>query len=111
MKKRGRYRHRVDIERRLDTQAAGGQRSLTFVSVERGVPASIRPLKASEIYTAAQYSPSINHAIEMDYRAGLTTEMRIVFESQNYDIKGILDEEMRHVNLTLYCETGVSVNG
>lgn len=111
MRKRGRLRHRVDIEQRSSVQDSGGQPLLQWTSFERRVPAQIRPLKGNEIFTAQQYAASINSAIEMDYRPGLREDMRIVFEGVNYNIKVILDDEMRHVNLTLMCESGVSANG
>lgn len=61
---------------------------------------SIRPARAQEIFTAQQLEHEITHEIRMRYRAGISPQMRILYEGRIFHITSLLnanevDKELR----------------
>lgn len=74
-------------------QQASGQDSIgepngswsTFATVW----ASVKPVRANEIYSAQQVSPDRETRFRIRYLSGVTEKMRISYDSKYWDIRGI----------------------
>ena len=104
----GRLRHRVTIQQKVKSRGASGQETFTWSDWATGVPASIEPLSGRELMRVQQEHAETKTRIVMRYRAGVTTEMRLVHGSTYYDIKSVIHHDLRGRQLTLMCTDGLN---
>lgn len=86
----GTLQHQVVIKSITDSVGARGgivETESDFATVF----ASIEPLRGRERYEAQRVDAEINHRIRMHYVAGVTPKMRIVFGTQTFDIKSVVN--------------------
>ena len=106
----GSLRHRITIQEPVagsPQQLPNGEPDVAWVDVMT-VWASVEPLKGRELMLAQQMQSEVDVRIMMRYRAGITTIMRAVFNGVNYDIKSVVNSELRNIELELMCKTGLS---
>jgi SPP1 family predicted phage head-tail adaptor len=98
------FRHRIEIQSlSLAPNDTGGQDQswATFATVW----ASIKPKLTKEVNFAQRIEPRVDHEIRMRYLSGLTTTMRIVFETRIFEIKAIITpDEVKEFNMILATE-------
>lgn len=102
----GEMKHRITIETPTrSTDGIGGFTSTwaTFASAW----ASITPVAAREDFHASRLEHRVTHKIMIRYVASVTSNMRVVFGSRTFQIKGIKNLEERNRFLELKCEEGV----
>jgi SPP1 family predicted phage head-tail adaptor len=106
----GGLRHRVDIQRRVETQdATTGESVASWTTVYTSVPAKIEPLSVREFMAAQAAQSGITARITIRYRAGMSASMRLVHGSTIYNPEGFLpDKESGQEYLTIPCSTGVN---
>lgn len=107
----GRLRHQVTIQHRVEAspqQFGTGEPDTSWSAYLTGVWASVDPLRGRELFAAQEHHSEIEVRIRIRYQEGITAAMRVVFESQYYDILAIIDPEMRHRELQLMCKLGVN---
>lgn len=90
----GELRHRVRIERPVDTPDAVTGQAVRDWPLEATVWAAIRPLSAREILARDQVQAEVTHHIVMRYRA-LSSAWRIVFEGRVFEIAAVRNIEER----------------
>lgn len=110
-----RLRHRVDIQDVTHPQnpetGAFSEVWATILSseeVEDGVPAEIVDLSGRELLAAAAEQADITTRIVMRYRPDVRARMRIVHDGLAYNIRSVVTDAKRAVQLTLMCTSGVN---
>lgn len=97
-----RLRHTVTIQSPTETKNSTGEVETTWGTFA-SVRAAVEPLRGQEYFAAKQVQASTNVRIRVRYMTGITTKMRVLFESRYFAIEGIIDPEMRHRELQLMC--------
>ena len=78
----------IIIQSQTQTQDATGQPVLTWTTWNT-VWADVIPIKNDEIVAADRKTETSNYRARIRYISGLTEDMRVVFNSKNYDITSI----------------------
>lgn len=102
----GKYRHRVNLQTPVDGAAdgAGGRAAPTWTNVVANLAAKVVPLTGREQFQQQQINPSVNHRVEIRYRSGITSKMRILYGTRELYIDSVIDVEERHREIHLMCE-------
>lgn len=97
----GTLRHRIVIEELTETPrntfGAPARTWTTFVTRW----ARVRPLKGKELFEAQQVYPTVDHAITLRGLDGVTSKMRVSFDSRIFDIKGVTSPDERGIQTDL----------
>lgn len=106
MRGAGKYRHVVSLQERVAGAAdgQGGRAAPTWTDVVAPLAANVVPLAGREQFQQHQVNPSIDHRVEIRYRTGITSEMRILYGARELYIESILDVEERHREVHLMCK-------
>ena len=106
----GRLRHRVDFQRRIDSQDPdSGAVTPVWVNLATAVPAAIEPLSVREFVAANAVQSEVTVRIVVRYRDGLNAAMRIKHGSRIYNPAGFLaDPDSGRDYLTIPCSEGVN---
>lgn len=86
----GKMRHRITIQQPSDTPDGIGGNTRTWTTFAT-VWASIEPLNAFQIFKAQHLEHRVTHKVMIRYLAGLTSDMRISYDSRIFGIEGIKD--------------------
>ncbi len=102
----GKLRHRVSLQTPVDGAAdgGGGRADPTWTNVVAALAANVVPLTGREAFQHQQINPAVNHRVEIRYRTGLTSKMRVLYGSRELYIESIIDVEERHREMHLMCE-------
>ena len=106
----GTLRHRITIQRKVagsPQQNAVGEPDVTWTDY-LVVSASVDPITGNEPFIAQEHLSRVTSKIRLRYREGITSDMRVSFNSNVYDIKAVLNWGERNVELLLLCEQGVN---
>ncbi len=68
--------------------------------------AAVRALSGAESTIGEGESALTNYEVIVRYRAGITPEMRFIFDGRTLAIKAVLDKQERKRYLTCLCEEG-----
>ncbi len=103
----GKLRHWITIQTRTDTMDSYGEPIPAWTIFDQ-VWASIEPITGREYFASKETRSQSTHRIRIRYRSGITTKMRISWDSRLFDIESILNTEERDRELVLMCvETGI----
>lgn len=103
----GKLRHIIKIQRPVVVQSSDGSVSETWEDVYK-LYASIEPLSAKEYLAAATTEHKVTCRIVIRYKAGLTSNMRVLHGSKVYNIEGLqTDVDSGIEYITMPCSTGV----
>lgn len=96
-------RHRVTFQNKTRTQDADGIEDTTWVNVSTAVnvPAQVRFLSGRELVTSGQQTSELQAEVKIYKRSDINESMRMVFDSNNYDILKIQPDETNQVFYTL----------
>jgi SPP1 family predicted phage head-tail adaptor len=109
----GRLRHRVRLQRQVQTQDSNGD-MLTEWQTVATMWADIQPLSAREFIQSQSLQEQVSARVVIRYRDGIDASMRLVHVRLNrpaviYNIHGILaDKDSGLDYLTLPCSAGVN---
>ncbi len=84
----GKLDRRVTIQTLVETQDTLGEPIQTWADLAT-VWASVEPLRGGELFQAQQVSAEAQTRFRMRYRDDVVATSRLVYDSQNYDIKWI----------------------
>lgn len=100
----GKLRHRITIQRLVETLDEYNDPVVTWEDVATNVPTSVEPLQGREFYQAQQAQSEVTVRFRIRYRSGLDASMRIVFEGRYFGIiSPPIDPNMQHRELHLMC--------
>lgn len=103
---RGELRHRVSIEQRARTSDGAGGHTAAW-SEYTAAWCSISPYRGYQKFQAMQLETPITHKIKMRYQSGITTDMRIIFDSRKFDIKEVINVDERNLVLEILAVEGL----
>ena|SRR5690349_12774876 len=72
-------------------------------TIYSGIPARIRQTRSSETLKSKQVVDQVITEVAIKYLPGLKTRYRVKFEDKTFDIWGIRDPDMLHVDLLIDC--------
>lgn len=101
----GGWKNRITIKRLTQAQDAYKDVIPTWVTVGT-YWAKIEPASGGEKVVASQLRADVSHKVTMGYQGAATVivpTMRIHLGSRIFNIVSVLDDEERHITLTLYC--------
>ncbi|SDY23100.1 phage head closure protein [Thermoactinomyces sp. DSM 45892] len=102
--KSGRLRHRVTIQRLIQGQEDGlGGTTQRWEGIT-SVWARVTPLNGNEMAIAQQIQPSTTHRVEMRYRKGVTSHMRLLFQGRRLEILSVQNIEELQKEIHLLCK-------
>lgn len=92
----GRLRHRIEIQRKAETQDAttGDVRPPTYVTIAQSVPAEWVPLSVTEFIASASMQSQITARVTIRPMKGLRPDMRILYRGVYYDPHGFLADKV-----------------
>ena len=103
----GAMRHRITIE--TPTRVSDGMGGATITWATHATAWSkVEPMSANQVFWARHLEHRVTHKITLRYVAGITSDMRVSFESRIFHIKGIRDLEERNRFIELTCEEGAA---
>jgi len=89
----GDFRHDIDIESFTVTRdGVSGAQIETWATYLSGVPAIVSPVTGKEYLSAGAEQAGITAKIIIRYDSGVTSKMRIVFDSVTYTIVDIMPD-------------------
>lgn len=99
----GALRHKIAIQEQTDTSDGMGGFSTSWSNVSGmgSVPAAIWPLKSDERIDAMKLEHEVTHRVRIRYRSGVTTKMRISWDSRTFNIISILNPDEKNVMLEM----------
>ena len=108
----GRASHRIRIEEKSVTRNAIGEEVVTWADViadtaDNALWAEVWPLKGREFFAAQQTQYAADVRFRLRYRAGLTQDMRVVWNGDAYDILSIVDVGAAHHTTEILAVHGV----
>lgn len=102
----GDLRHRVTIQQLVTVYDEYNQPVEMWQDLTT-VWAAIEPLSGREYWQAKAVNAEVTHRVRMRYRAGITPEMRLVFNGRVFEILAVLNLEERNIELQLLCKEAV----
>lgn len=100
----GRLRQQVTLQTHAAASAdALGGRADAWDDVAT-VWAAIEPLDGTEALRAMQQGIRQPHRITMRYRAGVTAAQRILYGARTFNLRSVVDVEMRHRELSILAD-------
>jgi SPP1 family predicted phage head-tail adaptor len=96
----GPLRHQVTIEEVTETRDSYGgvvESWSTFATVW----ASVGPIIGREYFASQQVQSEVSHKIRIRYLSGITTKMRVTFDSRTFRIESILNVDERNTEMLL----------
>jgi SPP1 family predicted phage head-tail adaptor len=85
----GEMRDRIVLQSKSVTKNAIGEDVVSWVSLP-AIWAKVMPLRGNAFYSANQQQHTIDARFMIRDRAGLTTDMRLIWNGQPYDIAGLI---------------------
>ena len=104
----GKMRYEVQLQKPTNTIDTGGGLTEAW-STLANLWADIKPLRGAETYRQGQVQEKTTHLITIRYRRDIGTNYRILYDSDNYNIKYIKNLDNRDRFLELECELGVAI--
>jgi len=98
----GALRHRVSIQEPVEARNSYNEAITTWALVAV-VWGSVAPLAGREFFAAEHVQSEITHRVRLRYRAGITSEMRVVYAGRVLMIQSVIDRGERRRELELMC--------
>jgi SPP1 family predicted phage head-tail adaptor len=98
----GQLREQITIQYRSVTRDAFGGEIITWLDYATEY-ADVRPLQLREQIAAKTAGSEITMQIFIRYRAGVMSDMRVLWKTLGYPILSVIDIDSRHVMLELIC--------
>lgn len=103
----GRLRHRIAIQRPVETKDSYGGVTVTWATFA-SVSAAYYPLRGTELVAAQAINARVSGDWVIRYLQGITPKMRILFGARIFLINGITDKEERHIEMKIRSEEWVA---
>lgn len=104
----GQLRHRVTVERPVNTVQDDGSRVTTWQTVAT-VWARVAPLSGRELLVAQQINAEVTVGVTVrSPSVDVQPDYRIVFKDRRYDVTSVIDQDERGIEKMLMCRVGMS---
>ena len=102
----GNLRHTISIQEPIETSDGLMGKKVFWKDVTglTKLKAAIWPLKGEELIEAMKLDHKLTHRIVTRYRAKIKPKMRVVFGSLTFNIRSLINTEMRNERLEMLCE-------
>ena len=104
----GQLRKRVIVQAETQAVDAAGGYMLGWTNFA-SVWAEIEPITGQEHVVAAHLEGHVTHHVTMRYVSGVTTDMRIFYNSRLFNIRAVLNTDERNQWTELLVEEGAAV--
>lgn len=101
----GDLRKRVTIQAETPTTDNAGGYALAWTDVMT-VWADIKPSSGQKVFTDSHLEGHVTHHITMRYQTGITTDMRVTYNSRLFNIRAALNTDEQNHWLELLVEEG-----
>ena len=102
-------RHRITLQSQTVTQDATTGEALTaWANWLADEPADVTPLSGREFIQSGATQAGVDCRMTIRWRTGVLPTMRVVFDSQNYNIHAVLPDPTNRRWLTLMVSRGVN---
>lgn len=99
-------RHRVAIQQPIQTQAADGGISNSWLTVNT-VWSRIEPLSGRELFNASQVQPDVTHRVTLRYHPNVSPRWRFLFGDRTFNVLTVLNTDERNRELICMCMEAV----
>jgi len=99
----GNLKHKITIQEIISMKNTLGEPTQDWYTFMNAW-ARIVPIRANEYRAAQGLVEKITHTVTIRYTDGIESDMRILYGSRVFEIKGILDFNEEHKRLDLMCE-------
>ena len=99
----GRLRHRIVIEESIAGRDNFGAEVYEWIQFAK-VWADVSPVSGREFASFKQINSEITTKITIRYLAGVTAEMRVLFDNRIFEINSIINPEEKNISLLLMCK-------
>lgn len=83
---------KITIQTLTETQDASGHGVKSWADFAADEPAEFMPLSGTEVFGSNQNLATVIARFRVRYRTTFNNKMRIVFESENWDIQSIIED-------------------
>ena len=104
----GKMRYEVQLQKPTNTRDTGGGLTEAWTTLAN-LWADIRPKTGAETYRQGQVQERTVYEFIIRHRKDIGTNYRIVYDSDNYNIKTIKNVDNRDRFMVLECELGVAL--
>ena len=104
----GKMRFEIQLQKPTNTRDTGGGLTEAWTTLSN-LWADIKPVRGTESYRQGQVQEKTTHTVTIRYRSDIGTNYRIVYDSDNYNIKNIENVDNRDRFMILECELGVAI--
>jgi SPP1 family predicted phage head-tail adaptor len=117
MMRAGKMRHRVTIQKPVESQNTYGEPEVRWQNVATAVQCSIEPLRGREYFSSRQDNSEVDSRIEMRFRNDISAKQKIVHGPacacnttalQEFYIEGVINVMMRNRTLHLMCNSVIT---
>lgn len=95
---------RIDIQQVTETRDSYGGVTDTWSNYAASVPAAVKTKSGNENFLAQHVVTESTHIVDLRYRSGVTTKMRVKWGTRYLDIIFIDDSLRRKGKLMLVCK-------
>lgn len=100
----GKLRHRVMIQQNSPSVDSFGELTESWSALASNVPAKVESLTGRELIQGEQQEGVVTHMVTIRYRSDVTSQMRVVHNSKNFNIESALDPDGMTRRLFLMCK-------
>lgn len=98
----GKMREAVTLQQKSVSRGANGEEVVSW-STFASVYAQVQPISGREFVALRQAQSTITHRFRIRWLTGVTTAMRVLWNSQPYDIVEAINVDARNRQLELLC--------
>lgn len=103
----GEFNRRITLQSRSGVKDSFGQQALSWADVAT-LWARIEPVSGREAVIAGAINAEITHQIRIRHRLGVNASMRALYGSRVFNILAVVEPDMAHIALDLYCSEGLT---
>ena len=103
----GELRKRVTVQTETQSTDGAGGYILGWTTFAN-VWANIKPLTGREIFVASHLEGHVTHHVQMRYLSGVTSDMRLSYNSRLFNIQAVLNTDERNQWTELLVEEGLA---
>lgn len=99
----GDMRERIDIQSKTETVDNVGQPIVSWATALAGEPAKYEPINGSEVMRGRQLESNVKVVFTIHWRTGITDDMRVTYNGNNYGILYVHEVEGGKRYMELQC--------